>query len=145
MTMGELRTRSRQAWRVRRVRVACLMMFGAGLTGCAVDVPDAAHDAYAEVTNQCSDSVAVAVAAYPGDHDPATDTSGMHVVAAGETVGLGNPLYLPLSDSLYVWAVAPGAERIGEPRAVPVTSLESYIDDYGLTTYRVEITGALCP
>lgn len=143
--MREIHTGSRQGrWDVS-ARGACLVVVAAGLTGCAFDAPDPARDAYSEVTNSCSNSLAVAVAVHPGDHNPATETSGLQVVAAGETVALGNPLFLPLSDSLYVWAVVPGADRIGEPRAVPVASLESYIDDHGITIYRVDISGQLCP
>lgn len=116
----------------------------ASSSGCAIaSNPDAI--AYSQVSNECSSPVAVGVGQFASDFPSDGKTSLVLVLAPGESHLNASPLYLPLGDSLYVWAVDPGAPRLGDPQAILVDSLESHVASDGTTTYLVVVSGALCP
>ena len=101
--------------------------------------------AYSQVSNKCASPIAVAVGqdatSFPSD----AKTSRALVLAPGESHLNASWLYLPLGDSLYLWAVAPEAPQLGDPQVIPVDSLETHVASDGTTTYLVVVSGALCP
>ena len=101
--------------------------------------------AYVRVSNGCSASVAVAVGKSATSFASDGKTSLMTPLAPGESYDLSAPFYLPLGESLYVWAVKPWASQRGEPQTIPVDSLETHVASDGTTTYLVVVSGDLCP
>jgi hypothetical protein len=67
------------------------------------------------------------------------------VLGPEESVKLVDPLYLPLSDGLWVRAVEPGGVTLGEPHAVAADSLETSVRDASAVTYLVRFDGDRCP
>lgn len=101
--------------------------------------------AYSQVSNECASPIAEAVGQDPTSFPSDAKTSRALVLAPGESHRDAEPLYLPLGESLYLWVVAPGAPRLGEPQVIPVDSLETQVASDGTTTYLVVVSGALCP
>ena len=115
-----------------------------GLSGCAVSGPPD-EIAYSQVSNECASPIAEAVGRSPTSFPSDGKTSRALVLAPGESHLDASPLYLPLGDSLYLWVVAPEAQRLGDPQTIPVDSLETHVASDGTTTYLVVVSGDLCP
>ena len=116
----------------------------ASSSACAI-APPPDKVAYVRVSNGCSASVAVAVGESATSFASDGKTSLMTQLAPGGSYVLSAPFYLPLGESLYVWAVEPGASHRGDPQTIPVDSLETHVASDGTTTYLVVVSGDLCP
>lgn len=101
--------------------------------------------AYSQVSNECASPIAEAVGQDPTSFPSDGETSLVLVLAPGESHLDAEPLYLPLGDSLYLWAVVPRAPRLGGPQVIAVDSLETHVASDGTTTYLVVVSGDLCP
>jgi len=114
------------------------------LAACVVPA-DTEHIAHSAVTNECADAIRVGVAQYSTNVDEGQPSSVLKVVEPGERVERSNPLVLPVSGQLYLWAVASDAESIGSPQEVKLSDLEQETLPSGGIVFHITVSGDMCP
>ena len=142
------------AIRARRPRKGSVVAWGSQLalvgvslpllSGCVIE-PDSEHDVSVEVRNQCAADIAVLVGTRETSFRSEASAAGMYVVTPGEARLTPEIFRRPLGANLYLWVVGPAASLTGEPVALPINSLTAFVDEYGVTTYLIDVEGDLCP
>jgi hypothetical protein len=114
------------------------------LAACVVPA-DPEHIAYSAITNDCANPISAAVSKNADGFSPEAAPSSLLLVEPGERVSFASPLYLPVAEKLYLWAVAPDAKSVGNPQAVMLTDLEQETQSSGTTVFHITVSGSMCP
>lgn len=114
------------------------------LAGCVVPA-DTEHVAHYAVTNECANPIRAAVSKHIDGFGAEEAPSSWKLVEPGARVDRSNPLYLPVSEKLYLWAVAPDAESIGNPQEVKLSDLEQETLPSGGIVFHITVSGDMCP
>lgn len=114
------------------------------LTACVVPA-DTEHVAHSAVTNECANPISAAIGEYSTDFPSDDAPSSLKRVPPGERVSYASPIYLPVSEKLYLWAVVPDAESIGSPQEVKLPDLEQEMLPSGGIVFHITVSGDMCP
>lgn len=114
------------------------------LAGCVVPA-DTEHVAHYAVTNECANPIRAAVSKRVDGFSTDEAPSSWKLVEPGARVDRSNPLYLPVSEKLYLWVVAPDAKSIGSPQEVKLSDFEQETLPSGGIVFHVTVSGDMCP
>ena len=114
------------------------------LAACVVPA-DTEHIAHSAVTNECATAISAAIGEYSTDFPSDDAPSSLKRVPPGERVSYASPIYLPVSEKLYLWAVVPDAESIGSPQEVKPSDLEQEMLPSGGIVFHITVSGDMCP